>query len=871
MINPGTGTATVTPPPPPSPPTPTTTPTTTPTPSPPTSLSSPSTSPRTFPSSTAISEPTEVMSTNSTSDKIKIFVILVFYIALIYYYIYSYSKINENTTTTSTKLYFYFSVAMIFLFWTYKIIMYMRNGSDSLLNMEDGYFIFLMAIYFSVCFGIAESSEFNWTYVAIFIFIGLLILPIVYKAITEYLFPSDTSFESSIRNPITIFKNILYPFYVSYAFLFTLIIATIIVVLSFSNKYNIPNSGTWQIWAMIASIIFGFKYFFLNRYSTQNPLVIMICLVFFAILTYLMIIPAEISQTTITLFFTLAFLFFSIIVPTDIPYLNFGLLAIAIAISAFVGLKSGKLQMSTIQVFFIICSLYIVISFSNKIYSSFANNSSKISTLPSSGIMFFLYPIIGIVISCLYLTGSWYSGGSSLTETGNVFYIPLSVMLLSTLIFAGIGMYDKNHPESPFSDGSLIGLFITLIGILISCFYILNKSMDSTTNYPIIFFILFFAFSNLILMIYNLKTILGFIAFIFIIITPIVSSNFLENYLTNKNQYGWIIAMSILMFIWIVSSIFFWKNSGMKLADLFNITSLNLLLSGLMIYFIFYYIYLVFSSKQTMSQSFSQIMLIIMLCYLLLQMFKTTSIAKNPYVAFGISGLEVIPCLYEDLISMSIGIKKEGSKEFSNEPLATKIIGFIVIAVILYTFSPYLKKWLINATHTPGVVLIGDDPLSTNSTHLIKTYEELTNDPEKPLYNYAISFYVYINPNLGPDEYFTIIDFTGNLFVKYNIAQNQLFIYALTNSSVDNEPENAPLYRYNQFPLQKWVKIEINYSGGIYDVFVDNVIKTSNNVVTYNTNGNVFVGEEGSSVIGKVRDLMYYKKPLTLRQIRKTK
>jgi anthranilate synthase component 1 len=115
------------------------------------------------------------------------------------------------------------------------------------------------------------------------------------------------------------------------------------------------------------------------------------------------------------------------------------------------------------------------------------------------------------------------------------------------------------------------------------------------------------------------------------------------------------------------------------------------------------------------------------------------------------------------------------------------------------------------------------------------------------------------------------IDFTGNLFVKYNIAQNQLFIYALTNSSVDNEPENAPLYRYNQFPLQKWVKIEINYSGGIYDVFVDNVIKTSNNVVTYNTNGNVFVGEEGSSVIGKVRDLMYYKKPLTLRQIRKTK
>jgi hypothetical protein len=252
---------------------------------------------------------------------------------------------------------------------------------------------------------------------------------------------------------------------------------------------------------------------------------------------------------------------------------------------------------------------------------------------------------------------------------------------------------------------------------------------------------------------------------------------------------------------------------------------------------------------------------------------KNSELYKNPYISFAINSLEVIPCYYEDTITYILGLKPEKTDEFNYHAMGVKIIVALIVIIMVYTFRPYINNWLIDVSHTPGIELVGKDPLPTNKTHLVKTYEELTGSPDVPIYNYGISFYVYITPTTGPDEYLTIINFTGNLFISYNILQNQLFIYAKQNS--EDVEEKISLYKYKNFPLQKWVKIEINYIGGIYDVFVDNVIKTTNEVVSINdvdnAPDNVYVGVEGSSVIGQVKNFMYYKKPLNLKQIRRTK
>ena len=797
----------------PTTPTPTTTPTVTPEPKTPTEF--------------ILNKLTMVTNTN-----IGRVIIFLMYIGLFYLYFQTFEKyINTDLYgsidgTPESRIYLISSIIMIFLFFLYKVIKVTIEGTTSLFNVDDFIFIIGMAIYFSISIGISINT--THSFYALISLAGLIAILVVGNFLRRFL-------------------TLSYPL-----FFFIIIIVGLVLLITFSNKFNIPNSGTWKIWAMAASLIFGFKYFFFNKFSTQNPIVITLFLFVVSVITYLMIIPTEISQITLTVFFSIACLFFSIIVPTDIPYLNFGILAIAIIASAFFGLKDSNINMTTIQVFFMICGLYLSISFSDKISKG----------PPSWYTLLFLYVIIWLVITAFYFTSNW---NIDFKKILNTVYIPLSCLLLATLSLFGIGVYNNNVNQShPFSESSMVGIFITLVGILLGTYYIANKETGSSATYPIIYFIVFFLISNIILMITYMKGLLVWILFALIITFQILSIWFFES-ASEKNSLYWI-GFSISILLWILCTFFFWKDSKITISSIFNVTSINFMIFGLMMYFIIYYLQLVIKTKQNISQKFSQIMLIIILSYLLLQIFKTTTIAKHPVISFIIAALELIPCYYEDTISSLVGIKKESGEDFTNHPLGIKIILFVVFAIILYTFYPYLKNWLITVTHTPGVSLIGNTPMSTNSTNLVKTYEELTDNPEDPLYNYGISFYINIIPTSGPDEYFTIIDFTGNLFVKYNVSQNQLYVYSLNESD-----QEVPLYRYNQFPLQKWVKMEINYVGGIYDVFVDNVIKTSNNVVSYNTHSNVYVGEEGSVVIGKVKEFMFYKKPLNLRQIQKTK
>jgi hypothetical protein len=780
------------------------------------------------------------------------------------------SSFGTKESKTATYLYFYFTIVMFFLFFTYKILnLFLKDGIKALFNKEDLYFIIFMFIYFGISIGVLTNKNFNWVYISFFILGLTIFVPFFYKVITDFIFKKETNispdknftqFEYLLKSISDMFY-LSYNFYVSYAFLFTSIILIIIICLSYSNKYNIPNVKTLQMWGAISSIIFGVKYFLLNNYSTQNPILIFIFLGILSILTYFTIIPSEISQITLTIFFTLSVLLFSFIVPTDIPYLSLVFFIISVFFSIFIGLKSTSIRSSTMKVFFIICSLYIVILFSNKI-STYIKDKEKPKT-SNPIIILFLYIIFWIIISSLYFTNSFITSWKlDNSQIASILLITFT-LIIPIFTFGGIEFYNTKK-NGNWSESNLIGLFFAFIGFLISSYYILNKSHSSTNIFYTLLFFIFFI-SNIFFMFFNLKIkFLNIFIFICILLIQILSVWLIENKILSKNENGSLTGIAFLFILWIGFTVFFWHHSGITIPTFFNITIVNVLLSVLMIYLIFYYIYLAFDTKQPISQRFSQIMLIIMLSYLLLQIFKTTEFSKNPFVTFLINGLEIIPCFYEDFISSIFGIQKE-KEDFSNHPLGSKILGGIVFAFILYSFYPYIKNWVISNSYTPGVELIGNKPLNTNNTHLIKTYEELTNSLN-PIYNYGISFYIYITPTSGPDENYNLINFIGNLFISYNIAQNQLYIYCLKNND-----DLESIYRYNQFPLQKWVKIEINYVGGTYDVFVDGVIKTSKNIVSYNTTGNIFVGEEGSLVVGKVRDFMYYKNNLTLNEIKKTK
>jgi hypothetical protein len=812
-------------------------------------------------------------------------IVIVGYILLIYYYVYATISIQNSNVDTDVKTTFIlinslftFFLICIFAFKLYTYY-YLNNKDTNILGADHFIYILAIFIYLTLIYGSFTNIGFRTFFVILLVLIGFGIFPFVIKVIyTQILpfFPWLSTFFGTPTESGNYFKDSLYPFYTSPYFIVIAIMIGLSIILTTATKFNIPNIGTWQLWATIATIIFGIKYLLLYRFSYSNIFIILGLLSVISLLTFLMIQTTPISQSTLTFLFSIACILFSIMlpIPTDIPYLSFGFFISALALTLSLGLFTQRINFSTIKILFSICALYMVIHFSNELSTNKNVDYSGISPLKP-----YTAPIL-YLLSWAIITTLYFIDLDSTNNNLNATTIGIGVFVgvISTIIL-GVLTSKAALPES-----SSIGILVTLIGILLMAYYLLSSTYSVHINYSIVFLILMFMFFSFGFMIYNLKNIAGVILFFFVVLLPIIFiSLFKQSFVgasksssggpfLQMKESGMVIGGVVLVIAWIFISVFFWSSSGLTFDKILDMNSLSITSAGFLVYLIFYYAYVTFTSKVSVSQKFSQIIFIIMCVYLLLQIFKKTKISTNPFISFAINCIEYIPCLYDNAVSTIMNMKRDDAlkEDFTYHSGGTMILSGVVVCVVLYYLYPTLSKWFSETTHTSGITLVGDTPLSTNESHMIKTYEDLTKDPEKPLYNYGISFSLYIGPSSGNDTFYKVVDFSGNLFVKYNTAQNQLYIYALKDSGSEEPPE-VVLYRYNQFPLQKWVKIEINYVGGVYDIFVDNKIKNSNKLVSYNSHSNIFVGEIGSSVVGKVKNFIYYDKPLSIYQIKNTK
>jgi len=178
---------------------------------------------------------------------------------------------------------------------------------------------------------------------------------------------------------------------------------------------------------------------------------------------------------------------------------------------------------------------------------------------------------------------------------------------------------------------------------------------------------------------------------------------------------------------------------------------------------------------------------------------------------------------------------------------------------------PYIQ----NKLYTKGKTLIGDKGVEFNPQKMIITYQDLTGSITEPIYNYGISCEIYIKPNIGNDEYNTLLNFSGNILIEYNTYKNILMISTIT---ADENNTKEVIYRLPNFPLQTTVNIEINSNGGIYDVFINkNLKKTTSKLIPQNSYENVYVGSNGSPVSGYMKNLIYYKTTLNKFQIQNVK
>jgi hypothetical protein len=214
-----------------------------------------------------------------------------------------------------------------------------------------------------------------------------------------------------------------------------------------------------------------------------------------------------------------------------------------------------------------------------------------------------------------------------------------------------------------------------------------------------------------------------------------------------------------------------------------------------------------------------------------------------------------IPCLFILLIE---NIKKQ----FNITSKTTIIILVVeVFAVLLYVLIPYILKKLTLG----GGTLLQTQPLYLNKKHTIGIHKDVV-PGETYSYNYAISTWLYINPQPSNTsgaytQDTSLLDYGGKPNITFNGKKNKLIIKALNNK------ESINVYETTDFPKQKWNHIVINYNRGTLDVFINGILVSSTKgVIPYMKYDNLIVGKE-SGINGGVKNTIYYERTLTKDEI----
>lgn len=214
-----------------------------------------------------------------------------------------------------------------------------------------------------------------------------------------------------------------------------------------------------------------------------------------------------------------------------------------------------------------------------------------------------------------------------------------------------------------------------------------------------------------------------------------------------------------------------------------------------------------------------------------------------------------IPCLVTDILDISIGDK---SYLF--------LILLEILLIIIYLYYPKIQSSL----YTKNASQLINKPLKLYEFNSLGTSQQL-NKSDDPQYNYAISFWIYldsVSPSINNSytKEGTILSLGKTPIVRYKSIANQVIIYAEANNQ-DINIERI-IGKINDIKLQKWNHIVINYSGGTMDIFYNGkLISSTPEVVPFQKFEVLEVGEKNGTS-GGIANLLYFRKSIDIFTIR---
>jgi len=244
---------------------------------------------------------------------------------------------------------------------------------------------------------------------------------------------------------------------------------------------------------------------------------------------------------------------------------------------------------------------------------------------------------------------------------------------------------------------------------------------------------------------------------------------------------------------------------------------------------------------------------------------------KNNFFDLIINVVLYIPCIFSDIIN--VFVKEYIDAKSPNSQFVTSII-LIVISTILFLLYFKLPSLQEKIALQGGNQLV-NNPVNTNQLHTLAGYQDLNKTDEFD-YKYGISSWIFIDampPNTNPSykNYTSILNYGNKPNILYNGTTNTLMIVmeqkGLKNDNAKtyelHDNGNRIIYKKENFLLQKWNNIIINYIGGTLDIFLNNeLVKSAIEVVPYMSLDNLTIGTD-NGINGGICNVVYFNEPLT--------
>lgn len=216
-----------------------------------------------------------------------------------------------------------------------------------------------------------------------------------------------------------------------------------------------------------------------------------------------------------------------------------------------------------------------------------------------------------------------------------------------------------------------------------------------------------------------------------------------------------------------------------------------------------------------------------------------------------------IPCLLLDLVDY---LKYQ--YQITTKPI---MIVFIVelLLIGLYLIYPWIVKQFLS--HNSNQLV--KEPVVLNNMTTLGAFSDVNYVDDKFQYKYAVSGWIYIDSfppetNSSYDTYTSLLNIGDKPNFLFNAAKNKLKIMLKTQGNVE-----SILYETDEFRMQKWNHVIVNYDGATMDIFINNeLVSSTPGSIPYNNNTMMTCGTM-NGIYGGVCNVNYFKEAISRAKI----